>query len=72
MTTINKSLLSKNNFRLLIDKVPNVECFVKTVNIPGLQFSETVAAAGIGLGNEDDAAVAKIYARNAGIELTKY
>ena len=47
MTTINKSLLSKNNFRLLIDKVPNVEFFVKTVNIPGLQFSETVAAAGI-------------------------
>ena len=49
MTTINKSLLSKNNFRLLIDKVPNVEFFVKSVNIPGLQFTETVAAAGIGL-----------------------
>lgn len=46
---INKSLLSKNNFRLLIDKVPNTEFFVKTVNIPGLQFTETVQAAGIGL-----------------------
>lgn len=48
-TSINKSLLSKNNFRLLIDKVPNVEFFVKSVNIPGLQFTETVLAAGIGL-----------------------
>ena len=46
---INKSLLSKNNFRLLIDKIPNVEFFVKSVNIPGLQFTETVQAAGIGL-----------------------
>ena len=46
---INKSLLSKNNFRLLIDKVPNTEFFVKTVNIPGLQFTETILAAGIGL-----------------------
>ena len=46
---INKSLLGKNNFRLLIDKVPNVEFFVKTVNIPGVQFTETVAPAGIGL-----------------------
>ena len=48
-TSINKSLLSKNNFRLLIDKVPNVEFFVKSVNIPGLTFTETVLAAGIGL-----------------------
>tara|TARA_B100001113_G_scaffold328236_1_gene302314 strand:- start:1222 stop:1764 length:543 start_codon:yes stop_codon:yes gene_type:complete len=48
-TLINKSLLSKNNFRLLIDKVPNVEYFVKTVNIPGLSFSETIQPAGIGL-----------------------
>ena len=46
---INKSLLGKNNFRLLIDKVPSVEFFVKNVNIPGLQFTETVAPAGIGL-----------------------
>ena len=46
---INKSLLSKNNFRLLIDKITNVEFFVKSVNIPGLQFTETVQAAGIGL-----------------------
>ena len=48
-TSINKSLLSKNNFRLLIDKVPNTEFYVKSVNIPGLQFTETVLAAGIGL-----------------------
>ena len=46
---INKSLLSKNNFRLLIDKVPSVEFFVKSVNIPGVQFTETIAPAGIGL-----------------------
>ena len=46
---INKSLLGKNNFRLLIDKIPNVEFFAKTVNIPGLSFTETVAPAGIGL-----------------------
>ena len=44
---INKSLLGKNNFRLLIDKIPNVEFFVKTVNIPGLTFTETVAPAGV-------------------------
>ena len=48
-TSINKSLLSKNNFRLLIDKVPNTEFYVKSVNIPGLTFTETVLAAGIGL-----------------------
>tara|TARA_B100001939_G_C16813030_1_gene560837 strand:+ start:382 stop:921 length:540 start_codon:yes stop_codon:yes gene_type:complete len=48
-TNINKSILNKNNFRLLIDKVPNVEYYVRTVNIPGLQFSETVQAAGVGL-----------------------
>lgn len=49
MATINKSLLGKNNFRLLIDKVPNVEFFVKSVNIPGVTFTETILAAGIGL-----------------------
>ena len=49
MATINKSLLGKNNFKLLIDKVPNVEYFVKSVTIPGVQFTETVLAAGIGL-----------------------
>lgn len=49
MTTINKSILNKNNFRLLIDKVPTVEYYVQSVNIPGLQFSETVQAAGVGL-----------------------
>ena len=34
-------------------------------------LQQFVAAAGSGLGHEDDAAVAKIYARNAGIKLTK-
>jgi hypothetical protein len=32
-------------------------------------LQQFIAAAGSGLGNEDDAAVAKIYARNAGIDL---
>ena len=49
MTNINKSILNKNNFRLLIDKVPNVEYYVRSVNIPGLTFSETEQAAGVGL-----------------------
>lgn len=49
MTEINKSILNKNNFRLLIDKVPTVEYYVKSVNIPGMSFTETVAASGIGL-----------------------
>ena len=48
-TAINKSILSKNNFRLLIDKVPAVEYYVRSVIIPGMQFSETVQAAGVGL-----------------------
>ena len=34
-------------------------------------LQQFIAAAGSGLGHEDDAAVAKIYARNAGIKLTK-
>ena len=34
-------------------------------------LQQFVAAAGSGLGHEDDAAVAKVYARNAGIKLTK-
>ena len=49
MTTINKSILQKNNFRLLIDKVPTVEYFVRTANVPGISFSETAVPAGIGL-----------------------
>jgi|TARA_B110000285_G_scaffold235509_1_gene317682 hypothetical protein len=40
MATINKSILNKNNFRLLIDKVPTVEYYVQTVNIPSLSFVE--------------------------------
>lgn len=49
MTEINRSILNRNNFKLLIDKVPTVEYYVKSVNIPGLRFTETTAAAGIGL-----------------------
>lgn len=48
-TNINKSILNKNNFKLLIDKVPTVEYYVQTVTIPGMQFTETVQSAGIGL-----------------------
>jgi len=48
-TTINKSILNKNNFRLLIDKVPTVEYYVQSVNIPGLSFTETIANTGVGL-----------------------
>ena len=46
---INRSILNRNNFRLLIDKVPTVEYYVRTVNIPGIQFGETAQAAGVGL-----------------------
>ena len=49
MVDINKSILNKNNFRLLIDKVPTVEYYIQSVNIPGLSFTETVSAAGVGL-----------------------
>lgn len=48
-TNINKSILNKNNFRLLIDKVPTVEYYVQTVTIPGMQFTEAVQAAGVGI-----------------------
>jgi len=48
-TEINKSILNKNNFRLLIDKVPTVEYYVQTVNIPGLSFNETVQPVGAGV-----------------------
>ena len=46
---INKSILNRNNFRLLIDKVPTVEYYVRTVNIPGVTFSEAQQAAGSGV-----------------------
>jgi len=46
---INKSVLNRNNFRLLIDKIPTVEYYVRTCNIPGVQFGETVQSAGVGL-----------------------
>jgi putative dehydrogenase len=34
-------------------------------------MQQYLAAAGMGLGGEDDAAVAKVYARNAGLKLPK-
>ncbi len=49
MATINKSVLQKNNFRLLIDKVPAVEYYVTGANVPGISMSETALASGIGL-----------------------
>jgi L-threonate 2-dehydrogenase len=39
--------------------------------ITAAALQQFIAAAGSGLGHEDDAAVAKVYARNAGIELPK-
>ena len=48
-TTINKSILNKNNFRLLIDKVPTVEYYVKSVNIPSITFAEATMQAGVGI-----------------------
>ena len=39
--------------------------------LTAVALQQFVSAASSGLGNEDDAAVAKIYARNAGIELTQ-
>ena len=49
MATINKSILNKNNFRLLIDRIPTVEYYVQTVNIPGLTMNETIMGSRIGL-----------------------
>ena len=48
-TNINKSILNKNNFRLLIEKIPTVEYYVQTVNIPGLSFTNIKVGAGVGL-----------------------
>ena len=48
-TTINKSILNKNNFRLLIDKVPTVEYYIKEVNIPSITFAEATMQAGVGI-----------------------
>lgn len=48
-TNINKSILNKNNFRLLIDKVPTVEYYVQSVTIPQLSFTEVSQPAGVGL-----------------------
>jgi len=49
MADINKSILNKNNFRLLIDKVPATEYYIKSCNIPGLAFSAIEQGAGVGL-----------------------
>jgi len=49
MVDINKSILNKGNFRLLIDKIPNVEYYIKSLNLPGMTFSEAIASAGIGV-----------------------
>jgi len=49
MAEINKSILNKNNFRLLIDRIPTVEYYVQTVNIPGLTMNETIMSSRIGL-----------------------
>ena len=49
MVDINKSILNKNNFRLLIDKIPTTEYYIKKCNIPGVQFTEIAQGAGVGL-----------------------
>jgi len=49
MASINKSILNKNNFKLIVDKLPTVEYFVQSVNIPGLSFTEVEFGAGVGL-----------------------
>ncbi len=49
MTDINKSILNKNNFRLLIEKVPTVEYYVRSVNIPGITFNEVPQPVGAGV-----------------------
>lgn len=49
MVEINKSILNKGNFRLLIDRIPNVEYYVKSVNLPGVTFTEAIASTGIGV-----------------------
>jgi len=49
MASINKSILNKNNFKLLVDKLPTVEYFVQSVNIPGLSFTEVAQGAGVGI-----------------------
>ena len=46
---INKSILNRNNFRLLIDKVPTVEYYVRTCNIPVFSFQRQFKRAGLGL-----------------------
>ena len=48
MVDINKSILNKNNFRLLIDKIPTTEYYIKKCNIPGVQFTEIAQGAGVG------------------------
>jgi hypothetical protein len=49
MVDINKSILNKNNFKLIIQKTPTVEYYAQTVTIPGLTFEETVQPVGVGV-----------------------
>ena len=44
-------------------------CFMTDVPLAAAALQQFVAAAGHGLGGEDDAAVAKVYAKNAGLTL---
>ena len=48
-TNINKSLLNGNNFRLLIEKIPTTEYFVKSATIPQLSFTELSVESGVGI-----------------------
>ena len=48
-TSINKSILNANNFRLLIDKIPTVEYFCQSVTIPSLAFAETIMPSRVGI-----------------------
>ena len=49
MVDINKSILNKNNFKLIIQKTPTVEYYAQTVTIPGMTFEETVQPVGVGV-----------------------
>jgi hypothetical protein len=48
-TSINKSILQKSNFKLVIQKLPTVEYYVKGVSIPGIQFTEVTQGTSVGL-----------------------
>lgn len=48
-TSINKSILQSGNFKLLIEKLPTVEYYVRSVNIPGVSFTEATLGTKVGL-----------------------